>query len=148
MVLDGNVISSRSSQGAITAGSAQITGRLHPGPGDQAGQPAQLRRAAADVHQGVGPVDLAALGSDQLHAGLIAGGIGLLLVVLYCLLYYRGLAVVAVSSLIIAAVLVFELVILLGKYQGFALELSGRGRPHRGHRHHRGLVRGVLRATA
>jgi len=46
-------------------------------------------------------------------------------VVVYCLLYYGGLAVVAVSSLIIAAVLVFEAVILLGKYQGFALELSG-----------------------
>ena len=45
--------------------------------------------------------------------------------VLYCLLYYRGLAVVAVSSLIIAGVLVFEAVILLGKYQSFALQLSG-----------------------
>ena len=44
---------------------------------------------------------------------------------LYCLLYYRGLAIVAVSSLIIAGVLVFECVILLGKYQGFALQLSG-----------------------
>ena len=65
------------------------------------------------------------LGSAQLHAGLIAGAIGLLLVVLYCLLYYRGLAVVAVSSLIIAGVLVFEAVVLLGKYQDFALQLSG-----------------------
>ena len=44
---------------------------------------------------------------------------------IYCFLYYRGLAIVAVSSLIIAGVLVFEAIVLLGKEQGLALELSG-----------------------
>jgi preprotein translocase subunit SecD len=65
------------------------------------------------------------LGHDQLTAGLIAAGIGLLLVVFYTLLYYRGLAVVAVSSLVIAGVLAFESVVMLGKYQGYALSLAG-----------------------
>jgi preprotein translocase subunit SecD len=126
VVLDGNVISFPAiDQGAIPGGSAQITGNFSQ---DQATNLAnQLNYGALPLTftkesvQSISP----SLGSDQLHAGLIAGAIGLLLVVLYCLLYYRGLAVVAVSSLIVAAVLVFELVVLLGKYQGFALELSG-----------------------
>ena len=65
------------------------------------------------------------LGHDQLTAGLIAAGLGLILVVCYLLLYYRGLALVAVSSLVIAALLAYLSVVLLGKYQGFALSLAG-----------------------
>jgi preprotein translocase subunit SecD len=125
VVLDGNVISSPVIQGAIPGGSAQITGQFSQ---------AQATNLANVLNYGALPLTFTkesvqsispSLGSDQLHAGLIAGAIGLLLVVFYCLLYYRGLAVVAVSSLIIAAVLVFEAIILLGKYQGLALELSG-----------------------
>ncbi len=125
VVLDGNVISSPVIQGAITGGSAQITGSFTQ---------AQATNLANVLNYGALPLTFTkesvqsispSLGSNQLRAGLIAGAIGLLLVVLYCLLYYRGLAIVAVSSLIIAAVLVFEAVILLGKYQGFALQLSG-----------------------
>ncbi len=126
VVLDGNVISFPAiDQGAITGGSAQITGNFSQ---------TQATNLANVLNYGALPLTFTkesvnsispSLGSDQLHAGLLAGAIGLLLVVLYCLLYYRGLAVVAVSSLVIAAVLVFEAVILLGKYQGFALELSG-----------------------
>jgi len=125
VVLDGTVISSPFIQGAIPGGSAQITGNFSQ---------AQATNLANVLNYGALPLTFTkqsvqsispSLGSAQLRAGLIAGAIGLLLVVLYCLLYYRGLAVVAVSSLIIAAVLVFEAVILLGKYQGFALQLSG-----------------------
>ncbi|MGO9217929.1 MAG: protein translocase subunit SecD [Streptosporangiaceae bacterium] len=126
VVLDGSVISFPAiDQGAITGGSAQITGNFSQ---DQATYLANVLNYGAlpltftkESVQSISP----SLGSDQLHAGLIAGAIGLFLVVLYCLLYYRGLAVVAVSSLAIAGVLVFELVVLLGKYQNFALELSG-----------------------
>jgi preprotein translocase subunit SecD len=126
VVLDGNVISFPAiDQGAITGGSAQITGNFSQ---------TQATDLATQLSYGALPLTFTKesvqtvspqLGSDQLHAGLLAGAIGLLLVVLYCLLYYRGLAVVAVSSLIIASILVFESVILLGKYQGLALELSG-----------------------
>ena len=126
VVLDGNVVSFPAiDQGAITGGSAEITGNFTE---------TQAQNLATQLSYGALPLTFTKesvqsvspqLGSDQLHAGLLAGAIGLLLVVLYCLLYYRGLAVVAVSSLIIAAILVFEAVILLGKYQNFALELSG-----------------------
>ncbi len=125
VVLDGVVISSPVIEGAMNTGSAQITGSFTEN---------QATLLANQLSYGALPLTFTKqsiqtispqLGSDQLHAGLLAGGIGLLLVVLYCLLYYRGLAVVAVSSLIIASVLVFEAIILLGKYENLALELSG-----------------------
>ena len=126
VVLDGTVVSFPSiNQGAITGGQAQITGGF-----DQA----QATTLANQLSYGKLPLSFRQqsvesvspqLGRDQLDAGLIAAGLGLILVVLYLLLYYRGLALVAVSSLLIAALLAFLSVVLLGKYQGFALSLAG-----------------------
>ncbi len=125
VVLDGNTISFPVVQGADTSGSAQITGNFTQ---------AEATKLANDLSYGALPLSFkpqsvqsitAQLGSDQLHAGLVAGLLGLLLVVLYCLLYYRGLAIVAVSSLAIAGLLVWEAVIVLGKYEGLALSLAG-----------------------
>jgi preprotein translocase subunit SecD len=65
------------------------------------------------------------LGSDQLSAGLFAACVGLLLVVLYSFLYYRGLGLVSVSSLTIAALLSYLSVVLLSRYEGFTLSLAG-----------------------
>jgi preprotein translocase subunit SecD len=65
------------------------------------------------------------LGSAQLSAGLIAAGIGLLLVVIYSFLYYRGLGLVSVSSLVISAMLTYLSVVLLSRYEGFTLSLAG-----------------------
>ncbi|KUO11331.1 protein translocase subunit SecD [Streptomyces sp. DSM 15324] len=65
----------------------------------------------------------AALGGEQLHAGLLAGAIGLALVVIYLVLYYRGLSVVAIASLLVSAALTYVLMSLLGTAVGFALNL-------------------------
>ena len=125
MVLDGVVISSPVVEGAMNTGTAQITGSFTEN---------QATTLANQLSYGALPLTFSkqsiqtispTLGSDQLHAGLLAGAIGLLLVVLYCLFYYRGLAVVAVSSLAVAAVLVYEAIVLLGKHENLALELSG-----------------------
>jgi preprotein translocase subunit SecD len=67
----------------------------------------------------------ATLGSDQLSAGLFAALVGLLLVVIYSFIYYRGLGIVSVSSLGIAATLTYLSVVLLSKYEGFTLTLAG-----------------------
>ena len=67
----------------------------------------------------------ATLGHAQLVGGLIAAAIGLALVVIYSFLYYRGLGLVSVSSLVIAGTLALLSVMLLTKYQNFTLELSG-----------------------
>ncbi len=65
------------------------------------------------------------LASNQLHAGVVAGIVGLLLVVLYCLLYYRGLGFVVIASLLIAGLLTYASVLLLGRAYGFTLTLPG-----------------------
>ncbi|MEU1540052.1 MULTISPECIES: protein translocase subunit SecD [Streptomycetaceae] len=65
----------------------------------------------------------AAVGGEQLHGGLIAGGVGLALVVLYLVAYYRGLSFVAILSLIVSAILTYEIMTLLGPAIGFALNL-------------------------
>ena len=67
----------------------------------------------------------ATLGGEQLHAGLIAGIIGLSLVVMYLLVYYRGLGLVAVASLLVAAIITYGMVVLLGWQLGFRLSLAG-----------------------
>ena len=67
----------------------------------------------------------AKLGGEQLQAGIIAGLIGLALVVLYSLLYYRALAIVVVASLAIAAAITYVMMVLLGQGMGFALNLPG-----------------------
>ena len=75
------------------------------------------------------PVDAttvtAQLGRNQLDAGLLAGAIGLLLVVIYSFLYYRGLGIVSVSSLAIAALIGYLGIVLLSKYESFTLSLAG-----------------------
>jgi preprotein translocase subunit SecD len=126
VVLDGKIVSSPLiNQGPITAGSAQITGTFTQ---------AQATSLANVLSYGALPLTFekqsvqsisAQLGSSQLHAGLIAAGIGLLLVVIYSFLYYRGLGIVSVSSLIIAALLSYLSVVLLTKYGGYSLSLAG-----------------------
>jgi preprotein translocase subunit SecD len=67
----------------------------------------------------------AKLGGDQLQAGILAGLIGLALVLAYSILYYRGLALVVSMSLVIAGVLTWALLVLLGQSLGLALNLPG-----------------------
>jgi preprotein translocase subunit SecD len=130
VVLDGNVVSAPTINGAILGGSADISG-----PSNAGFSQAQATSLANVLSYGALPLTFKTqqfatvsptLGRDQLNAGLLAGAIGLILVVVYCLLYYRGLAIVAVSSLVIAATLVTESIIVLSKYyQGFSLDLAG-----------------------
>ncbi|MFN2561617.1 MAG: protein translocase subunit SecD [Jatrophihabitans sp.] len=67
----------------------------------------------------------ATLGKTQLHAALLAGGIGLALVVIYSLLYYRGLGLVTIASLLVSGGLTFAMLVILGKQIGFTLDLAG-----------------------
>lgn len=67
----------------------------------------------------------ASLGQDALDAGVIAGLIGLALVALYMVVYYRLLGVVAILSLSVSAALLWTLIAYLGENQGLALTLAG-----------------------
>jgi preprotein translocase subunit SecD len=64
------------------------------------------------------------IGHSSLDAGLIAAIIGLGLVIIYLFYYYRGLGIVSVSSLLLAALLAYFSVVLLSKYQNFTMSLS------------------------
>lgn len=67
----------------------------------------------------------AELGSQYLKAGLIAGGVGLILVILYCLIYYRLLGIVTILSLVLAAGLIYATMVLLGRWIGLSLDMAG-----------------------
>jgi preprotein translocase subunit SecD len=125
IVLDGNVVSAPQTTEAIPGGQVQITGL---GSQDAATQLAQeLKFGALPLtFKVVDTITISpTLGRNQLNAGLIAGGIGLILVVIYSFLYYRGLGSVSVSSLLIASLLGYLSVVLLTKYQNFTLSLPG-----------------------
>ena len=125
IVLDGQVVSAPRINEAILTGNAQITGSFTQARATQLAN--VLKYGALPLAFRVDSVDQvsATLGSDQLHAGLLAGGLGLLLVVLYSILYYRGLGLVSVGSLIVAAGITYLAVLLLGHYRGFTLSLAG-----------------------
>jgi len=125
VVLDGVVVSAPYIQTPTVGGQSQISGNFTQTTASQLANQLSYGKLPLSFHQQSVDSVSPQLGHDQLTAGLIAAGLGLILVVLYLLLYYRGLALVAVSSLVIAGLLAWMSVILLGKYQGFALSLAG-----------------------
>ena len=66
----------------------------------------------------------ATLGLASLRAGLIAGGIGLIAVLLYSLLYYRLLGVLTLVSLAASGVMIYGILVLLGRYINYTLDLA------------------------
>jgi preprotein translocase subunit SecD len=125
IVLDGLVISAPRTLDRITGGNAQITGNFTQATAQSLAN--QLKYGALPVSFKVQTEDQisATLGSEQLRRGLLAGLIGLLLVVLYSLLQYRALGIVTISSLVIAGVITYGFVLLLGWRQGYRLSLPG-----------------------
>lgn len=125
IVLDGEVMSYPSVKNPITDGKAQIEGTFTE---DDARDLANVLKYGAlplafepSSVENVSPQ----LGGDQLHAGILAGIIGLIIVVLYSFFYYRGLGMVVVASLLVASALTYSSVVLLGKALGFTLTLAG-----------------------
>lgn len=125
IILDGLVVSSPYFQEPILGGTAQINGNFS---NQQAKDLANvLKYGALPVNLEIAEITSVSptLGADQLQAGLIAGALGLLLVVIYLMFYYRALGIVAVVSLIEAAVLTYAIFVILGRTMGLALTLAG-----------------------
>ncbi|WP_440104435.1 protein translocase subunit SecD [Streptosporangium sp. H16] len=123
MVLDGVVISAPVIQEPINGGRAQISGSFTQVTADELAN--QLKYGALPLKFEKSSIEevSSTLGADQLRGGLIAGAIGLLLVVVYSMLYYRGLGIVSVLSLLVATVVTYQSVVLLGTFAGFRLSL-------------------------
>jgi preprotein translocase subunit SecD len=129
MVLDGDVVSAPQTADALTTGQFQVSG-----PSSAPFTQAQATHLADLLKYGALPVSFtlvsvssvsAQLGHDSLVAGLTSGIIGLILVIIYLFLYYRGLGLVAVSSPLMASLLAYLAVVLLSAHQHFTMELSG-----------------------
>ncbi len=126
IVLDSNVVSAPTiQQESFERDQIQISGSFTE---DEA------KDLALVLRYGALPVELepqtvqtvsATLGEDSLRAGLIAGFLGLALVCIYMLLYYRALGLVVILGLTVWASLLYSLIAWLGETQGLALTLSG-----------------------
>jgi preprotein translocase subunit SecD len=123
IVLDGEVVSSPYVSQAITGGQAEITGSFTQQDAQSLANMLSYGALPLSFQEQSVTTVTAALGGEQLHAGLLAGAIGLALVVIYLVVYYRGLSLVAMASLVVSAILTYVIMSLLGPAIGFALNL-------------------------
>lgn len=123
IVLDGEIVSAPSVSTAISGGDAQISGGFNQKSAEALGNMLSYGALPLTFEEQSVTTVTAALGGEQLEAGLIAGAIGLALVVIYLVVYYRGLALIAIASLLLSAALTYVLMSLLGPAIGFALNL-------------------------
>lgn len=125
IVLDGLVVSAPRINEAIPSGNAQITGSFSQLEAQDLAN--VLKYGALPLAFDRGEVQQVSptLGADQLNAGLLAGALGLGLVLIYSLLYYRGLGLITVGSLAVAAAMIYLLFLVLGETIGFTLTLAG-----------------------
>ena len=125
VTLDGFVITAPQAKAVITNGSAQITGSFDKDSSTSLAD--QLKYGSLPIGFEVQSQEniSATLGSESLKSGLLAGLIGLILVVIYSAFQYRALAIVTVGSLVVAAVLTYLLIAILSWRQGYRLSLSG-----------------------
>ena len=128
MALDGDVVSAPQTADALTGGQFQVTG-----PSGAPFTQAQADQLANQLKYGALPLSFttqsvksvsAQLGHASLVGGLTAGAIGLTLTISYLFAYYRGLGLVAVSSLLLAALLAGLALVLLSRYENFTMSLS------------------------
>ncbi len=125
MVLDGEVISAPTVNSVIPNGVATITGDFTVEEAQSLAN--QLKFGALPLSFDVQTSEQISptLGGEQLRWGLIAGAIGLVLVFLFMLVQYHALGFVAIASLVVAGVLAYGAVTLLGWATNFRLTMAG-----------------------
>lgn len=123
IVLDNEVVSDPYVSQALTGGNAEISGNFDQQSAQELANMLSYGALPLTFREDSVTTVTAALGGEQLEAGLIAGAIGLALVVLYLLVYYRGLSFIAILSLLVSAALTYVIMSLLGPTIGFALNL-------------------------
>lgn len=125
MVLDGLVLMAPTVERPIPGGSAEISGNLTR---------ESAQRLASQLNFGALPIEFevqseeqisATLGSEQLQRGLLAGLIGLALVVVYALVQYRALAIISLASLTLGGLMTYLVIALMSWQMGYRLSLAG-----------------------
>ena len=126
--LDSQVVSAPQIREAIPGGRTQISGGDPPFTVESSKQLANVLKYGSlplSFESSEAETVSATLGLTSLRAGMIAGGIGLAMVLLYSLLYYRVLGLLTALSLVASGAMVFALLVLLGRYINYTLDLAG-----------------------
>jgi preprotein translocase subunit SecD len=124
-VLDSKVVSAPEIQEAIPGGRTQITGQFTQDSARELANVLKYGSLPLSFESSEAETVSATLGLTSLRAGLIAGAIGVALVLLYSLVYYRLLGVLTALSLVASGAMVFAILVLLGRYINYTLDLAG-----------------------
>ncbi len=125
MTLDGQVISAPRISGPITTTTTEISGSFTQASAAALANSLKFGSLPLAFEAAESVSVSAQLGFEYLTAGLIAGGIGLLLVIIYCLIYYRLLGVITILSLVLSFGLVYAILVLLGRWVGYSIDMAG-----------------------
>jgi preprotein translocase subunit SecD len=125
IVLDGRVLSAPTVEGPIPNGQAQISGNFTQESAESLATALRYGALPLKFQVPVVTTEGPTLAADQLSAGLWAGAIGLALVLVYCMFYYRGLGTVVFASLMIAAAITYAVVLAMSQAVNFTLTLPG-----------------------
>jgi preprotein translocase subunit SecD len=125
ITLDGRVISAPTINSAIAGGGTEIQGSFNQETATELANQLKYGALPLSFTQATAQSISTELGAEQLRAGLIAGAIGIALVFVYALVYYRLLGLVMIASLALSAVVVYACLVLLGRQIGFTLSLAG-----------------------
>lgn len=124
-VLDSKVVSAPVINEAIPGGRTQITGQFTQDSARELANVLKYGSLPLSFDSSEAETVSASLGLSSLRAGLIAGAVGLAAVLLYSLLYYRALGVLIALSLTASGAMVFAILVLLGRYINYTLDLAG-----------------------
>jgi preprotein translocase subunit SecD len=124
ITLDGKVISAPTINQAISGGT-EISGSFSQKTATELANQLKYGALPLSFTQATAQSISTELGAEQLRAGLIAGAIGIALVFLYALLYYRLLGLVMIASLVLSGAVVYACLVILGRQIGFTLSLAG-----------------------
>ncbi|MFD9701977.1 protein translocase subunit SecD [Lentzea sp. NPDC059081] len=125
VVLDGEVMSAPTIQSAIAGGSTEISGKFTLKEATNLANTLKYGALPLSFDSSEAQTISPTLGLQSLKAGLIAGGIGLALVFVYCMFYYRLLGFLTILSLVLSGVIIYAVLVLLGRLIGFTLDLAG-----------------------
>lgn len=123
--LDSQVVSAPEIREAIPGGNTQITGQFNSDTAKELANVLKYGSLPLSFESSEAETVSATLGLSSMRAGLIAGAVGLAAVLLYSLLYYRVLGLLVALSLVAAGAMVFAILVLLGRYIGYTLDLAG-----------------------
>ncbi|HLS00327.1 MAG TPA: protein translocase subunit SecD [Mycolicibacillus parakoreensis] len=123
--LDSQVISAPVIREAIPGGRTQVTGNFTQSEAAELANALKYGSLPLSFESSEAQTVSASMGLQAMEAGLIAGAIGLVLVLIYALIYYRVLGILTALSLVLAGVMAYGVLVLLGRQINYTLDLAG-----------------------